>query len=306
MRFGPYLFYDSTIKLWFDSDTHTYFREWGAGQVAQPGVTTILRIIDKSEFLVPWSAKKVSEKLKVIFPLEEDGLDVFTQRLPLEEFHALCDSAKKAPREILEDAGDVGTEAHDALEQAIKFAIATNGGVVEKLVTAVKDERAQKCCSAALDWMAAHKVRWIATEQKIYSREHEFAGTMDGKAFVTSCDNPVCCPVRFADARSIIDWKSSNQLSVSYLPQVAAYRAAKLEETGEELTDGFILRLGKEKGEFEPWHMTAAEMDKDFEIFLLCKALTEKYEATKQRVSAASKARTQRKRAAKKKEKELA
>lgn len=305
-RFGPYKFYNDEIVLWFYSDTdrHEYVREYGPEEVAQRGVTTILRIIDKSEYLIPWASKKVSEKVAATMPLEDRDLDVYTKSLPLAEFLDLLDAAKKAPREILDDAGNVGGQAHQSLEDSIRYAINTNGGRVEKLINIPKDPRAVSCCSAALDWMTKHDVKWVCTERKIYSKEYEFAGTMDGVAFVTACGDPVCCPVHFTDALSVIDWKSSNQLSVSYLYQVAAYRAAYVEETNEKVTDAFILRLGKEDGEFEPWHTTDAELKEDFGAFISCLTLTNQHEYVKLRMSESKKARTVRKRAAKALDKE--
>src|ERR1700693_1828190 len=117
--FGPYLFYNNQIKLWFDPTKHVYLREFGEELVPQMGVTTILKIIDRSEYLSPWSAKKVAEKMGQLMPLVSDGFGDYTKPLPVEEFQELLDAAKKAPREILEDAGNVGEEAHRALENAI-------------------------------------------------------------------------------------------------------------------------------------------------------------------------------------------
>lgn len=304
-RYGPYRYYNNSITLWFDSDDlgfgkHVYLREYGEELVPQRGVTTILKIIDKSEYLVPWAAKRVCEKLAATFPITTDGFDDYTKPLPVEEFQELLAAAKKAPREILVDAGNVGEEAHQALEDAIKFAIRNTDGRVQKLVTNLKDPRAQSCCDAAMDWMTRHEVDWLSTERKVYSREYEFAGTMDGLAYVSSCDNPVCCRSEFTEKLSVIDWKSSNQLSVSYCYQVAAYWHAYYEETTERPTDAFILRLGKEEGDFEPWHMSEEELGSDFETFALCLDLTINHDDTKNRMSAAKKARTARKKLVKK------
>lgn len=305
-RYGPYKSYNNSVTLWFDSESHTYLREYGEELVPQRGVTTILRIIDKSEYLIPWAAKVVTAKLATIMPTVDEGLDVYTQHIHMADFLELCDKAKKAPREILDDAGDVGSDAHRSLEDSIRYAINTTNKIVEKLVNIPKDPRAVSCCNAALSWMRAHNVRWECTERKIYSREYEFAGTMDGLAIVSSCSNPICCPVHFTDRLSIIDWKSSNQLSVSYLAQVAAYRYAYQEETEwtPKVDDAFILRLGKEDGEFEPWHTNFEELDQDFQYFLGCMRLTSLHEDTKYRMAEAMKARTVRKRAVKAAEKE--
>lgn len=301
--YGPYDFsYPGDLKerLWFDSEKHLYYRESNQQYYPVRGVTTILKIIDKSSYLVPWAAKKVVEKLERIMPTVEcDDWQTYTCCIPIQEFIRLLDSAKTAPRDILEDAGDVGQDAHRALEDAIQYAIRNTDRIVTKLVTQVTEPRAASCCAAALDWMNKHNVRWILTERKIYSRTFDFAGTMDGLATVDSCGNPACCPTDFKDRQSIIDWKSSNQLSETYLLQVAAYRAAYIEETEQEVTDAFILRLGKEDGKFEPWWVEEAELDSDFKGFVACQDLLQDYEEIKTRMATAKKQRTARKREAK-------
>lgn len=309
-RYGPYDFYSGSVRLWFDSESHTYLREerfdGEIKLVPQRGVTTILKIIDKSEYLVPWAAKRTAEKMAAIMPTVDDGLDVYTKSIHLVDFLNLCDQAKKAPREILDDAGNVGTMAHEALEAAIKFAINTNKGIVDKLVTTIKDPRAQSCCAAALSWMRGHNVRWIFTERKVYSRDHEFAGTMDGLAMVDACSDSRCCVVHFTDKISLIDWKSSNYLDVNYLYQTAAYEHAYEEETKKPITDRWILRLGKIDGDFEKWHETEETFEEDFAAFLASGDLKRRHENVKFRMSQASKARTQRKRAVAKEEKLVA
>ena len=45
------------------------------------------------------------------------------------------------------------------------------------------DDRAKSCVKAALTWMRSHNVKWLKTEEKIYSKEYDYAGTfMDGLA----------------------------------------------------------------------------------------------------------------------------
>jgi hypothetical protein len=143
---------------------------------------------------------------------------------------------------------------------------------VQELRNLPEDEKAASAAQAAFAWMQAHGVRWIKTEQKIYSREHGYAGTMDGKALVDSCDDPACCTERFKDSLSIVDWKSSNDLHVEYILQVAgAYHHAEVEEYGEHFQNCFVLRLGKngdEAGKFAPWRIPASLFPKAFEGFL--------------------------------------
>ena len=114
---------------------------------------------------------------------------------------------------------------------------------------------------------------WLATERKIYSEKHNYAGTTDGRCLVDSCSDPLCCPKAFKDVLSIIDWKSSNFLYIEYLFQTAAYEAAEREELGLDIRDRWVLRLGKEDGKFETWHLTDEDFEEDFAGFLACLAL---------------------------------
>lgn len=261
-----YKFYNGEVTLIYDVTEHRYFKVSGKDLIPQDGVTTIIHIIDKSDALIPWAAKKVAEKAVLIAPFDSNG-EIHMDRAA---FEALMQTAKTAPRDLLEEAGDVGHAAHACIEKYIKGLMIGvpyhyfNGKELKQ------DERVDNCFFAALAWMNAHNVRWICTEKKIYSRKYSYAGTMDGKAYVDSCNDPKCCKHVFKDRLSVIDWKSSNYLYVEYLLQTSAYAAAEMEETGEEITDRWVIRLGKTDGEFEPWHLEQDQFEQDFTAFLEC------------------------------------
>jgi hypothetical protein len=276
---GPYKFYNDTVTLRFDVDNHVYYRDDGDRRLVRiPGASSIVKIVDKSAALTAWAAKKVAEKMLAIMPRDKDELGEYTRSLPIEDFAKLTLQAKTAPRDILEDAGDVGTMAHKCLEDSIKFAMQTDGRVV-KLINLPTDKRAVNCCGAAVMWMVEHNVRWKETERKVYSKLYWYAGTMDGLCLVDSCNDARCCRTQFKDALSVADWKSSNGLWIEYVFQAAGYWGAYVEEFPEQnVTDVFILRLGKERGEFEPWHETYPDIVNDFEAFNTCLDLTRAHE----------------------------
>ena len=262
-----YSFYGGTVTLLFDKSSWKYYKVEADGfRTAQYGVTNILKIIDKSEVLIPWALKRSMEKLKRL--LKEKGY--VTGYLETKEptdtvnilFEEILDDiiaqAKKAPREILEDAGEVGHQAaHDWVERYIKAILEDQEEKrLELLSKLPSDERAANACIAALSWMHEHDVKWIQTERKCYSRKHGYAGTADGLARVSSCSNKECCPTTFKDRLTLVDWKTSNYLYLEYVFQTAAYQQAIEEETGEQIEDIWIIRLGKEDGEFEPWHIS--------------------------------------------------
>ncbi len=300
-----YFFYNGTIELRFNITDHKYYKVGELGQlIEQHGVTNTLRVIDKSAALVPWGAKMMAEKLLRTVPLTPDSL--MLAPLSLADFTKLVMDAKGAHKEKLELAGDIGHAAHKTLEDSIKWAIANNNGVVEELHNLPTDEQAKSAAQAGLNWMQTHSVRWIRTEQKIYSRTHSFAGTLDGIAEVSSCDNPACCSEKFDKSLSIIDFKTSNALRVEYIFQLGAYREAEHEEKGTPIERGFILRLGKDAPEFQPWPVSAKEFPQAFEGFLTCLHLTQLLNDVEERMRDTKKGIREVQRALKAEAKELA
>ena len=139
------------------------------------------------------------------------------------------------------------------------------------------DERAVQAVKAALRWMKTHRVEWLKTEEKIYSRKYEYAGTMDGLAYVDSCGDPACCTESYKHRMCLVDWKTSNHLSTIYCLQTAAYQQALQEEHNSPIESRWVLRLGKteeEAGRFEPWFLSNKDFVTDLDAFIACLTLT--------------------------------
>lgn len=275
-----YFFYNNTVELRFDKNEHVYYKVEELGNLTeQNGVTNTVHIINAAEMLVPWAAKMTIAKLLRLIPVEEiDGV-LRIKPITLEEFTTIALEAKSAHKDKLDEAGDIGHMAHKCLEESILHAIANDPDkTVRTLIHIPTDERAANAANGGKYWMDQHRVKWIETETKIYSKRHGYAGTMDGLAYVSSCGDKSCCKEQFVDRLSLIDWKSSNYLKIGYLFQTASYQAAKQEEFPNlKIVDRWILRLGKsdeEAGKFEPWHMGPEDFEADFKGFLACLALT--------------------------------
>jgi hypothetical protein len=218
--------------------------------------------------LIPWAIKKAMEKLRALAIEQHLGPDQAIQMFET-ELDAIIAEAKKADREELESAGETGHDAHYWIETLIAAILSGNvNRELEILAKLPEDERSANACCGAVEWTVKHHVRYISTERKVYSREHRFAGTLDGLALIDSCDDPLCCPKFFKDRLSIVDWKTSNYLYTTYLLQASgAYRHAFVEEFPDQrVEDVWILRLDKETGDFDPWHVEgdeAAQQDWD-------------------------------------------
>ena len=228
-----YHFYGGEITLRFDKEEHRYFLVDSELGNLTPlyNVSTITKIVDKSNALVPWASKMCAEKLLKTVPTVADPEGTLSiPAMSFEAFTTLVLEAKNAHKERLEDAGNIGKIAHACIEDSIKWALDNNQGIVLELKNPPSEPRALSCASAALDWMQKHNVRFLATERKVYSKKHKVAGTLDGVAWTDSCDDPVCCLKAHKDHLSLIDWKTSNALYSEYVYQTSAYLKFLIEE----------------------------------------------------------------------------
>lgn len=274
----------TTEHLRYDPKEHVYYLVRGDELQPLNGVTQTVHIIDKSEALIPWACKMMAQKLLTTVPTMFGNDWHVVSAIPYSDFEKLVTEAKGAHKEKLEEAGAVGHAAHAWIEDYIKACIKDSIFAAYGSMPYPEEERAANCCKAALEWMDKHNVRWLETERKIFSREHNFAGTMDGLCLVDSCDNATCCPEKFTDRLTVADWKTSNYLYPEYLLQTAAYLKAFREETGKDVTDRWVIRLGKEDGEFDPWHAGTETFEEDWAAFHQALLLTRSMKSIKERV----------------------
>lgn len=287
-KLPEYKFYDNTETLRFDKSTWIYYRKIGEEWVPQDGVTTVLHeVIDKSFALMPWAVKLALTRLKSLLVqrghLGPDGAPLLEPTLD-----EIIEVAKKADKDALHEAGDLGTAAHDWIETYIKAVISGNENRRYELLSILPvDERSANACIAACLWMSAHNVRWLFTERKIFSRTHGYAGTADGFALVDSCTDINCCSTAFKDQYTLIDWKTSRYLHLEYLLQTAAYVTAYTEEMGREIAARWIIRLGKEDAAFDPWYVPGNEsLAQDFNGFLQALTLYRTIKTLESRIGA--------------------
>lgn len=225
--------------------------------VRKTGVTTILGIVDKSRPLVIWAVGLFSKYLS-------DNIGVAITKQIITTGSGLHTVKKK-------EAADIGTEIHDWIESYIK-----NEGAPMP-----RTKEAQIGVNAFLDWVSANKVKFISSERLVYSKKHDYIGTLDIEAKV----NGKLC---------LIDIKSSNAIYNTYYLQTAAYVKADEEESKKKYEGRWIIRVAKEtekeyhsrmleKGydSFAEYQVFEAKyideekknMDRDFKAFLAAKEL---------------------------------
>ena len=237
----------------FDHDEHVYFVD-GERVRNVTGITDSLDL-GKTNALMGWAVKVGMEKLRG--DLVPSGLradDLFS--VSPEVFDAAIKEAKKAHRQKKEGAATIGRDAHDWVEAHIKAQIEFGPDPDPP-----RFPESQSAVDAYLSWEREHHVQYLQSERKIYSRLHQYAGTLDIIAIVDG-------------KRSLIDLKTSNSPRIEYFLQTAAYAFAWEEEMPDEpLEDRFILMLGKTKASFDVVERGVESVARDMKAFMACKVV---------------------------------
>ena len=209
--------YKNKVTILYEDRRHRYV--WEEEDREVKSVTTALRIINKPA-LIPWAANAAVDS---IVELIKPGVSY--DELELAE---VWDLGRKAHYKRKKDAGDLGTLLHKWIEQYIKG---------EDPGTPV-NKRLQKSVGRFLKWKEDHKVKFLLSEQVVFSKTYEYCGTLD---FICEVDGKMY----------IGDLKTSTGIYSEMLVQTAAYRFAREEEYPDEVYAGMlILRIGSD-GTFE-------------------------------------------------------
>lgn len=212
-------------ELAFDEANHLYTFN---GEPV-PGVTTILNVLAKPA-LMPWAIGVTRD-----FWLKE----LKAGRTDFEKIHK---ESWNASKKISKDAADIGTNIHAYAEAHFK------GQPLPELLT----DQAKRGAEAFHKWLAAHKINIKASERRIFSKEHYYAGTCD---FVAEIDGEM----------GVGDIKTSSGIYPEMRLQTAAYQQALEEEKGMKFPVRWIIRFDKKSGEFEA--KSFREFDLDFQGF---------------------------------------
>ena len=198
------------------------------------GVTTILGVIAKPA-LIQWAAN-----MAVDYIAEHIG-DVLTFPIDKEKTEKFLKEARTAHAKKKTDAGKKGTDVHKEIENIITWALTGNGVIPKEYVISTNyeiEDVAKGQIQKFLDWAVGNKVKFLASEKKVYSEKLWYAGTLD---FLCEIDGK----------KYIGDLKTSSGIyGREYFFQCAAYRQAA-EEMGEtDFHGSIIVRCGKD-GSFE-------------------------------------------------------
>lgn len=239
-----YKLYKGKIELLFDPVKHIY----RVNDKIRYGVTSITNVMAKPA-IVNWAVKLTKEKT-----YSE------AKRLGGVEFlKNLQDVLLTAGREhyiVSKEARELGTRVHDKAEKWHTKGTDRDALITEIMQIENKEERF--ACSVMFKFFKEHKFEPLELEGKCYSKEHEYAGTID---YLGSVDGKL----------SVLDYKTSSGLWSNYPLQATAYAQAKTEE-GFKIEQTIIARFGKD-GVLEI--QTEKDWEKHLPVFLAAKSLKE-------------------------------
>jgi len=240
--------YNGEVAIKFYPGKHAYQLEGHKDYLI--GVTTATGMMDKSRALMIWASRLTKDYLVNVLN---------SKQIEIEDI----ESAVTQYDAVRDEAATIGTMAHDWVDQYVKGLNPTTPD----------DERVANAVTAFLKWVNQYQVRFVFNEKVVYSRKHEYVGTMD------------CAFTMGAEGHKIIhpgDYKTSSGLYVNMAFQVAAYQEAESEEHGTVYGDKWLLRFSKEDkfdkngkltqvaGDFEAKCFPREEHDKHFQGFLAC------------------------------------
>jgi hypothetical protein len=232
-----------------------------AGQTQRyPSVTTILGAINKPA-LVGWAAKEE----RTLVTEAAAALYADTQRLatPLPSPAYLLALEQrlgqtKAHVKALQQAADIGTQAHHAIEHALRAQLGVAVGPAPVLPDA-----ALWAFMAFEDFAKDVALTPLAVEQVVYSHTHQYAGTLDlvadldAQALLRRLERQGPVETALGDwlrrqgaVRAVVDFKTGKAIYAEAFMQTVAYERA-LAEMGHGRVDGIrvdgglIVRLPK-------------------------------------------------------------
>ena len=207
-------------RLKFNPKLHAYLLD----DKPITGVTTILKVIAKP-FLIPWAANMAVDYIKMRFEKAGDTRSEFYEN-PL-ELDKVFQEAREAHTQKRDKAGDIGKEAHKLCENWIK----SKDGNVKKSKSPQVNKMVRNFC----EWANKNKVKFIASEKKVFSEKYWFCGTYD---FLCEIDKKIW----------LGDIKTGSGIYPDMFFQTAGYQICEEEMNPKLKIDGHIIVNIKKNG----------------------------------------------------------
>ena len=227
-------------KIIFEEKKHIYWRVEDDGtRIKIPSVTKVIGILDKPA-LLSWAARITAEYLINLIPDIKSGDLVLSP----EDAKNLFYKAKAEASRIRDEAADIGTKTHEAIEDYLKTKKKPKG----------LEPEVQKTFNAFIAFAKEMKLGEIIESEKILYSTYGYAGRMDILAYL-------------GGKKYLIDVKTSKGFYKEMPLQLSAYCAAYEEMTKNKITGMGIIRLSKEDG-LPYWRDYTEERDVSFQQFL--------------------------------------
>lgn len=179
-----------------------------------PRVTTVLHEGFKDGNLETWAVKEAMKKLVMLHQdycgSHDDAPDVA----------ALCEEAKGASKEIMQNAARRGTAVHHLIEGKNRAELSIIEGDWESVEPMYESFEL---------WAKERNFKALANEVPVWSDKHGYKGTLD-------------CIGEVDGVVTLCDWKTSNVIRLEYRMQLAAYWYAYKESQTNPL-DTKLIRI---------------------------------------------------------------
>lgn len=247
-----------------------HYRHTPSGVVFDSVTTQMAGVIDNPHLKV-WASRLAVEHFAGQVSMDVTVLDDMTRLVSLKE------SSIMMHRDTFEDAGDIGTVGHGAVERYLLEWMET--GIqptdIAKFING-QDAREWAILRSMVEFANDYYLIPIASELLVCNLKDKYAGTLDGLGFVivptkkcnegkkhqfinsstTNWKKKVCdvCGYKATYQLALLDWKSSNSIKkVQYAAQVSAYSKALclMTENLVKPEELLIVRLDKNKAVYE-------------------------------------------------------
>ena len=249
-----------------------------------PSVTHILSYTTVKHALPNWYAKKVADKAHELLVLSD------TDFVTKPDIDGFVKTIKSAPSEEFKHAGNVGTEAHDLINKAIRYKMDNPYTTWEEVGNEII-----KDYSESLPWPEAHRAfeNWlvfiVANYPDIVFLETEFATYIDGHVVSPDHGGTVNIPLYAGTVDAVgltpdhklvvFDWKTGSGIYDEAGYQVAAY-CNSIWNGNKQLSEiyggisGAVVRLSKTDEEFEV--KTITDWERPSNVFkVMCSLYTQ-------------------------------
>lgn len=246
-----------------------FYELWDGNQVAS--VTTKM-IVEKPHLRI-WAVKVGIEWL-----CQDNRLQKLQNAISVgdtEYQKALINGAQQAHTDIRDDAGSVGTDAHDAVEawilEWIKVGVKP-GDIKEFFQRDIKDVdlRSVAAARSVVKMFETESVYPVMPEILVGSVQYQGAGMLD-----------ILVLNEFGDIE-VWDWKTSNGVDDTYAMQLAAYCNFFMEMTGLSINAVRIVHLSKDYDKFTLY--TVPDIDEAYEAFIAIAKVYNWYKNGKQKL----------------------